>query len=140
VENQKPGECCFLIYTSGTTGKPKAVMLSHDNLTWTWLAYNSIKYPDDAIEEVPELNIPSRAVSFLPLSHITALMADFSRPIVLRRLIELTFVPAKVLQNNNLHETLQLIKPTELMAVPRVYEKFESRIRMMVSSKWRPIS
>lgn len=34
VRGITPGHCVMMIFKSGTTGKPKAVILSHDNLTW----------------------------------------------------------------------------------------------------------
>lgn len=74
INHQKPGMCCDLVYTSGTTGNPKAVMLSHDNLSWTWCLYNGIKYETNQVFEKP-----IKIVSFLPYSHITAQMADFTR-------------------------------------------------------------
>ena len=61
-------QCCHLVYTSGTTGPPKAVMLSHDNLTFTAKVMN-IVYGLKAIGQ-------ERNVSYLPLSHVAASMMD----------------------------------------------------------------
>ncbi len=60
--------CAHLVYTSGTTGPPKAVMLSHDNLTFTAKKLNEVYKLRDKGEE--------RNVSYLPLSHVAASMMD----------------------------------------------------------------
>jgi long-chain-fatty-acid--CoA ligase ACSBG len=56
-----------LVYTSGTTGKPKGVMISQDNITFLVRAgqmNNKFK--------VGEYDL----VSYLPLSHMAALLID----------------------------------------------------------------
>ena len=68
IAMQSPGNCCNIVYTSGTTGTPKAVMLSHDNLTWTVRALRLMHI--DLIED------RQRMVSFLPLSHIAGQVVD----------------------------------------------------------------
>ena len=68
INMQKPGNCCNVVYTSGTTGNPKAVLLSHDNITFT---VRSLK-------ERVQSNVPDRqrVVSYLPLSHIAGQIFD----------------------------------------------------------------
>lgn len=60
----KPGNCCTLVYTSGTTGPPKAVMLSHDNYTWT------AKSCLQKFDLKPNAQQQERIISYLPLSHV----------------------------------------------------------------------
>lgn len=67
-------------------------------------------------------------VSFLPLSHITAQMFDFTRLICNNKKILITFAPPGSL-HQSLVSTFKEAKPTELMAVPRVYEKLEQSIK-----------
>lgn len=66
----RPGHCVSLIYTSGTTGPPKAVMLSHDNVTWSCKIF--------ANQYVTNGMTPGKVVSYLPLSHVAAQMIDIN--------------------------------------------------------------
>ena len=68
IKMQRPGNCCNIVYTSGTTGFPKAVILSHDNLTWS---ARSLQMSFGHI-----IGDRHKMISFLPLSHIAGQMID----------------------------------------------------------------
>jgi long-chain-fatty-acid--CoA ligase ACSBG len=75
---QTPENAMSLIYTSGTTGMPKAVMLSHDNVTWTTGAMVAHSDLTELFMTYPDTH---RIVSYLPLSHIAGAMLDIYMPI-----------------------------------------------------------
>lgn len=101
-----------LIYTSGTTGRPKAVMLTHENLTWT------------AIQGVELTGVTSadRVLSYLPLSHIAEQMFT----IHVAATAGYAVFYAKSL--DQLLENLEEVKPTLFFGVPRVWEKFHAGV------------
>lgn len=114
---QAPNTCCSLIYTSGTTGNPKAVMISHDSCTWT------------AVTVSKQLGYKFGAeilVSFLPLSHIAAQMLDLLIP--LYGGIAVYFAQPDALKGT-LAETWKEIRPTAVLAVPRVWEKIMEKLQ-----------
>jgi long-chain-fatty-acid--CoA ligase ACSBG len=116
----RPGHCATLIYTSGTTGNPKAVMVTHDNLTWTARAamewFGEIRYGDE------------HSVSYLPLSHIAAQMLDIHAPYICGGCV--WFARPDALKGT-LGETLRAVRPTLFLGVPRVWEKIEEKMRAM---------
>lgn len=113
---QKPNECSTLIYTSGTTGNPKAVMLSHDNLTWT----------SNVVVDYFGLRVGEQCVSYLPLSHVAAQMTDIHMP--LKTGSTVSFARPDALKGS-LVDTLKAVRPTVIMGVPRVWEKIEEKMR-----------
>ncbi|XP_004482294.1 long-chain-fatty-acid--CoA ligase ACSBG2-like isoform X2 [Dasypus novemcinctus] len=120
MASQKANQCALLIYTSGTTGVPKGVMLSHDNITWTAGAVArecNLYYPPENQEVV---------VSYLPLSHIAAQMMDIWLPIKVGAVIY--FAQPDALKGS-LVNTLQEVKPTSFLGVPRVWEKIQEKIK-----------
>jgi len=127
VASIKPGQCCTLIYTSGTTGPPKAVMISHDNVTWesrVVLAMN------DAIRKDGS---PHATVSYLPLSHIAAQLLDIYFPMAFCAHFpqckdwKLYFARPTALKGT-LAATLKTAQPTLFFGVPRVWEKIQEAI------------
>nr|NJM01412.1 AMP-binding protein [Desulfobacula sp.] len=100
-----------IIYTSGTTGNPKGVMLTHGNLFHQFEALDA------------HFNISPRDTSlcFLPLSHVYERM--WSYYVYFKGAVH-TYLedPKKVI------ETLQEIKPTAMVSVPRLYEKIYATV------------
>jgi len=103
-----PDDVAALIYTSGTTGDPKGVLLTHGNFTSNSLAGQKI-YPDFDQSE--------RGVSILPWAHSYAQTADLYTFISLGA--SLGFMESV----KTLADDMKKIRPTFLIAVPRVFNK-----------------
>ena len=131
MESQRPGMCAVLIYTSGTTGNPKGVMLSHDNLAFT--SQVSCETQIGGLAPLMDVtNLEHRMVSFLPLSHIAGLVSDLMMPLAMACTV--FFAKPDALQGT-IVESLQWARPTIFMAIPRLWEKFEDKLKELAASK-----
>mmetsp|Transcript_18020 Transcript_18020/g.30697 ORF Transcript_18020/g.30697 Transcript_18020/m.30697 type:complete len:373 (+) Transcript_18020:798-1916(+) len=101
-------------------------MLSHDNLI-----FNSKSICLEIIEEGDDIE-DQRVVSYLPLSHIAGLQIDLSCQLCIGN--QVFFAKPDALQGT-LVETLQWARPTIFMAVPRVWEKFEDKLKEIAKTK-----
>lgn len=117
----QPDDVATLIYTSGTTGTPKGVILTHGNI-----ASNL-----SVTEQLVDIGPGDIGISFLPLSHITARHVDY---LMFSRGVTIAYCP----NFEDLPRTLQEIRPTLFIGVPRVYEKVHNQILLkMVGVKRR---
>ncbi|KAF0684565.1 Aste57867_23483 [Aphanomyces stellatus] len=120
LDSQRPGHCCTLIYTSGTTGNPKAVMISHDNITFTMNAMFEL-----FVKSGDPLTSADRLVSYLPLSHVAAQLVDIHLPLATG--LKLYFAQPDALKGT-LVQTLKEVRPTRFLGVPRVWEKIAEKL------------
>ena len=113
IAAQDADDCCTLIYTSGTTGNPKAVMISHDNITWTAAV---------SLEPYGGVTSADRVISYLPLSHIAEQIVSLHGPMVGGASTH--FAESLDKLGDNLRE----VRPTLFLGVPRVWEKIQAKI------------
>jgi long-chain acyl-CoA synthetase len=105
------GDIATIVYTSGTTGAPKGCMLTHGNLCAD---------VDGVLQRLHFEPGDDVFYVFLPLAH------------VLTRIVQLIAVQAGVemaywrREPKKIVEDVQIIKPTHLPSVPRIFEKIHT--------------
>ncbi len=113
----RPQDLATIIYTSGTTGEPKGVMLTHGNIASNLNYSTTLFCWDDS----------HSSISFLPLSHITARHLDYA---MFLYGASLAYCPDFA----DVTRTFKEIRPTIIVAVPRVYEKVRQAVEAKVSA------
>lgn len=107
-----PDDLAAIVYTSGTTGPPKGAKLTHRNLVSVSVSVASILPfgPSD------------RGVVFLPLAHILQRYTIYLG-------VRLGLVGYLLSEIPRLPEVMPRVRPTILVAVPRVLEKIHDKAR-----------
>jgi long-chain acyl-CoA synthetase len=107
----QPDQIATIIYTSGTTGEPKGAMLTHGNI-----ASNVA-----AVMDVLDMGSTDSSLSFLPLSHILERMFDY---LMFANGVAIAYVESM----DTIAQNMKEVRPTFVVAVPRIYEKIHARI------------
>ncbi len=115
-----PGDVSGLIYTSGTTGEPKGVLLTHGNFSSNVLA---------GIKMYPELGENDVTLAILPWAHSYAQTGELYAMIQLGASMGLVESPATIARD------IQLVKPTWLIAVPRVFNRIYESISTKIEKE-----
>jgi len=118
IQNQLPEEYASIIYTSGTTGEPKGAVITQHALATMLL--NLEKTVKGGFTQ------NDKALVFLPLSHVLG-RADSFMPLI----FGWQSVYAESLEK--LFDNIQVVRPTVMIAVPRIFEKIYAKIMAQVN-------
>ncbi|MEA2701282.1 MAG: long-chain acyl-CoA synthetase [Myxococcales bacterium] len=122
VHPAPPATAC-LMYTSGTTGDPKGVILSHANVL------SNV----GALLHVIPLSTEYRTLSFLPWAHA------FGHTVELHLLIAVGASMGIAESIEALVANFSEVRPTVLIAVPRVFERVYAGVHALMAQKIAPL-
>src|SRR5210317_909571 len=117
VADSQPDDVAALVYTSGTTGLPKGAMLPQ----------RYAMYQFTLVDDYYDAGENDELLTYLPLCHVAERIFSGWLPIYSDATINFAESPETVAQD------LVELSPTYLFAVPRVWEKFYSRIATAMS-------
>lgn len=112
-----------LVYTSGTTGNPKAVELTHKNITSVCAMMHA---------RIP-LAKGTKVISYLPLSHIAAMGIDLFSSLFCGAQVHFADVNAL---RGSLKDTLLRVRPDLFFGVPRVWEKMAAAMQAAAAKSY----
>ena len=116
VDRAAPDDLMILTYTSGTTGPPKGAMISQANVMFMMATMTGSYTVLDTDEQL----------GFLPLAHVAGRIFYTFLGITVASVVNLVESPETLVQD------LQEVSPTVHFAVPRVWEKQFSAVRIML--------
>lgn len=114
-----------ICYTSGTSGIPKGVQLTHKN----FLANVSAFFRGNTINEMYNVSKEDIYMSYLPLAHV---MECISVSVIIHAEGSIGFYRGNP---KEIKKDYMIIKPTFIIAVPRVLNLFKQKIEEGVSLK-----
>jgi long-chain acyl-CoA synthetase len=122
-EHPSANEIADFIYTAGTTGEPKGVVLTHKNFVANV----------NAINQVFPMEPSDRSLAFLPWAHA------FGQTAELHSLLSQGLSIGINDEIPNLVSNLSEVRPTVLIAVPRIFNRIYDGINKQMADKPAPI-